>query len=465
MHKVINTIFFKLPILLQNGLISLYGYYWKNRRLGKVFKNEIKFWKDRENFTKEDWKLHQTKGLRALLIHAFTTVPFYRELYSEKGFTLKDFENFELTDLHKLPYLEKEALRKYGDTTLLSEKKKKGKFYSSSGSTGTPVKIFITKEFHQKWNAAYEVRVRNWAGVNYRMARGMIGGRKVVKNATSKAPFYRYNLAEKQTYFSAYHISDKNLLNYYNAINKNKIDYMVGYAMSNYFLADLIVKRKLPPLNLKAVLTSSEKLTTEMRETFQKAYNCKTFDAYSGVEACGLISENLDGDFLLSPDTGIMELIDKNGNQVNFGEEGEIISTGLLNFDQPLIRYRIGDKAKLSKNQQTKSGLEMPKFDEISGRVEDTVTTKDGKKIVRFHSLFIDIDGLLAAQVIQEKIDCFRINLITTSSFNKKDETEIEKKIKNQLGNIQLIFEYLDQIPKNKNGKFQAVISKINFNE
>lgn len=36
------------PIYIQNFLISLYGYYWKNRRFGKGFKEELIAWKARE---------------------------------------------------------------------------------------------------------------------------------------------------------------------------------------------------------------------------------------------------------------------------------------------------------------------------------------------------------------------------------------------------------------------------------
>lgn len=452
-----------LPVYLQNFIISIYGYYWKNRRFGGGFKKEVLKWKDRELYTKKKWEEYQTIELRKLLCHAYETVPFYNELYKKHGFKKEDFFKFTINDLKKLPYLEKEDLRKFGTSTLLSTKKKKGRFYSSSGSTGTPTKIYFSKDFHRRWNAAYEVRVRNWAGVNYKMSRGMIGGRRVLPESKNKPPFYRYNSAEKQAYFSAYHISSDHAEDYLKGIVKHKVEYMVGYAMSNYFLADFIEREKLKAPTLKAVITSSEKLTPTMRETFKRVYGCKTYDGYSGMEACGLISENSEGDFLFSPDTGILELIDAEGTEVDYGCEGEIVSTGLLNFDQPLIRYRIGDRAKKSLNQQSKSGIQMPVFDEISGRVEDVVTSSDGKKMVRFHGIFIDIKGLMSAQLIQETIDDINLNLIVNENeFEKESEKVIIERLKSQLGNeITIQFNYVDDIPKNNNGKFRAVISKV----
>jgi phenylacetate-CoA ligase len=456
-----DRIYNNSPVFIQNIIISIYGYYWKERRLGGQFEKHLTEFKSRERNTKEEWDVYQTIELRKLLIHAFKTVPFYRELYSSHGFSLLDFEQFELSQLKSLPYLEKDDLRKFGKTTLLSNKKEKGCFFASSGSTGTPVNIYISKKFHQLWNAAYEARVRNWAGVTSKMARGMIGGRRIINSNKPKEPYYRYNISEKQTYFSAYYINENTAENYLNGMKVNKVEYMVGYAMSNYFLADIINKKKLKAPKLKAILTSSEKLTDSMRSTIEEAYQCKVYDAYSGIEACGLISENKEGDFLLSPDTGIMEVIGKNGDQINYGEAGEVIATGLLNYDQPLIRYRIGDRVKLSENQDSKSGLEMLKIDTIEGRVEDVILAKDGSKMVRFHTLFIEIEHLITGQVVQKSLNEIMINLVVEKDFNTSNETLISKRLISQLGEVEIEYQYLSDIPKNKNGKFQVVISNL----
>jgi len=456
------NLYYKLPVFFQNLLITIYGYYWKRRRFGEVYKGDIIKWKERNFFTEKQWKVYQTKELRKLLLHAFDTVPYYTEKYRKHGFKREDFINFQLSDLKKLPFLEKEDYRKYGKTTLLSSKKEKGSFYFSSGSSGTPIAVYLSKKTHQKWNAAYEVRVRNWAKVNCNLSRGMIGGRKILKNQFSKAPFYRFNRAENQLYFSAYHINYKNVDNYVDGMNIYEIDYLVGYANSIYFLSQLIIEKKLDPPVLKAVLVSSEKLTQEMRHLIEEAFSCKVYDAYSGVEACGLISEDEFGDLLFSPDTGVLEVVDINNLDVSNGEVGEVISTGLLNYDQPLIRYRIGDYVKISEDQSVKSLKKMLKIDEISGRIEDVVVTKEGVKNVRFHSLFIDVKGLVLAQLIQETLLSFTINLVVDGNFTATNEKVIENRLIALVGEIETTkFNYKKELEKNNNGKIKFVISKI----
>ncbi len=456
-----NTIYKYAPVFLQNVGISIYGLYWKNRRFGGIFKKELEGFRMRESYDSEQWMNYQTSELRKLLVHSFQTVPYYRDKYSGLGFKLKDFQRFELSELKNLPILEKDDLRKFGRNDLLSSIKDKGDFFASSGSTGTPTSIYFSKKTHQKWSAAYESRVRNWAQVNMKMPRGMIGGRRVLPGSADRKPYYRYNYFEKQTYFSAYHISESTVANYLKGLVENKVVYLVGYAMSIYFLADFLLKSNLKIPQLKAVLTSSEKLTPKMRTTIEQAFHCKVFDGYSGVEACGLISENIFGELLFSPDTGILEVLDENGRDVEYGGSGNVISTGFLNYDQPLIRYNIGDRVELSKNQETESGLNMLKIKGIEGRTEDVIVGVDGRKMVRFHSLFVEIPSIKQAQVIQHSYELIEIKLVTTDDFSGSDENKIRERLISQIGELEVSFSYESNIPIGRNGKYKAVISNL----
>ena len=66
------------------------------------------------------------------------------------------------------------------------------------------------------------------------------------------------------------------------------------------------------------------------------------------MEACGLITECEHGSLHISPDAGLLELLDANMQPVAAGVEGTVYCTGFLNYDQPLIRYNIGDTIILS---------------------------------------------------------------------------------------------------------------------
>jgi phenylacetate-CoA ligase len=457
-----DKIYPKLPLFIQNIAISIYGYKWNKRRFGGVFKTELKKYLARESFDIHQWQDFQEKELRKILKHAFQQVPYYQKSFTDAGFHSIDFEEFELSNITKIPYLEKNDLRKHGKDMLLANiREKNGEFYASSGSTGTPTQILFSKAMHQRWSAAFEVRIRYWAGLSIKNARGMIGGRRIIQDGNAKGPFYRYNMIEKQVYFSAYHINAENAQDYLNGMIKHDVDYMTGYAMSNFILARFIKENGLKAPQLKAVITSSEKLTQEMRNTFKNVYGCKTFDSYSGLEACGLISECEFGKLHLSPDVGIIELMKENGEYAQPGEIGEAICTGFLNYDQPLIRYRIGDLIKLSLDQQCKCGRNMPVIDEIMGRVEDTVIGIDGREMVRFHGIFINMPKIIEGQIIQHTLNEFEIVLVATEKLEQKDNEELLRRMQSQLGAISLKISETNQIPRNQNGKFKAVISHV----
>lgn len=447
-----------LPITLQHVAISLYGYYWKHRRFGGNFSKELAAFKSREHYTAHEWDVATNARLQQILSHAVNHVPFYKEHYSTINTAKVTTHNIH----ESLPLLTKQHLREFGKTKLLADKREKGgSFYASSGSTGTPVNILYSYAMHQRYSAAFESRIRYWAGLSNESKRGMIGGRRVLPDADNRGPFYRYNYAEKQVYFSAYHIAPQNIQCYLQAMRHYELDYMTGYAVSNYLLAKMIKETGMKAPPMKAVITSSEQLTYEMRTLLEEVYQCKVFDSYSGVECCGLITECEHGSLHMSPDVGLIEVIKDNGEVAKPGETGRAICTGFLNFDQPLVRYDIGDYITLAQNQSCKCGRNMPVVAAIVGRSEDVITGPDGRQMVRFHGIFIDLPNVLEGQIIQENQTDYQINISTVNGISAQEKQTIIERMQSQLGEVNIFIHTMPFIPRGSNGKFKAVISKL----
>lgn len=451
------------PLALQNAMISIYGYGWRKRRFGGVYADEYKNCKNRESNTKQDWEDYSSRQLRKILLHAFENVPYYTAKWKEIGLTAEKLNRITVSELSQIPFLEKNDLRQYCKTTLLAHQREAdGQFFASSGTTGSPVSILFSNAMHQRWTAAFEARIRNWAGLNRFNSRGMIGGRRIIKQAVASPPYYRYNAFEKQVYFSAYHISEATTNDYLQGLLKYKPTYMTGYAVSNYILAGFFDKLKLEAPPLQAVITSSEKLTPEMRGMFLRVYDCKTYDSYSGVEACSLVSECEKGKLHISPDVGLIEFINEKGENAQPGEIAEMVCTGFLNYDQPLIRYRIGDYAVLDDSPCT-CGREMPVVRDITGRTEDIVTGRDGRKMVRFHGLYINLPNIIQGQVIQKSYDDYILKIVSQNVLSTTEKETITQRMKSQLGNdVTVIIEEVKNIPVGANGKYKAVISEVN---
>lgn len=459
--SIYQKVYANLPVSIQNLAISGYGYFWKQRRYKGIFEDQLALFREREGFTPTQWNSYQTIELRKLLIHSFETVPYYNRVLRDAGFNKVRLESMELSDIIKLPVLEKENLRKFGTTELLSVKREKnGKFFTSSGSTGTPVKILFTESMHQKWRAAFEARIYHWAGVDRFSSRAMIGGRLVVPGGEyANPPFYRYNYFEKQIYFSIYHVRKENAWNYFDAIRYHKPNFITGYAASIFLLASYFDELGYEVEPLKAVITSSEKLSELMRAKLSKVFKCKVFDSWSGIEACGLISQHPNGLLYVSPDVGILEVLNDKMNPVEPGETGSIYCTGLINFDQPLIRYKIGDLATLGVNKS--NGPNMPVVSSIVGRMDDIITLRDGRQLSSFNRFFADINEILEVQVVQTDYEDFQLNLVPSPDYNSGTENHILRSITERIGVVNVSINLLNHIPRNSNGKFKAVVSSV----
>lgn len=461
MPSLLQRAYTASPVWLQQVGVSAYGVIWKQRRFGGCFQREVEEFQLREQLSDGEWAAYQTHRLRQLLKQAAEFVPYYQKALLTAGVRKQDIDHLSIQDLCALPLLEKDAIRRQPDEFIATNIRRRSLHgYLTSGTTGTPLEIKFSTEMHQKLSAAYEVRCRRWAGVDFKMSRAMIGGRVVTPQAISEPPFWRYNVAERQLYMSAFHISPANAEYYVQALNRYRPDYLVGYASSHFFLARLICEQGLEVHQPQAVLTSSEKLTAEMRETIQQAYGAPVFDGYSGVEACCLASECEHHRMHLSPDVGIVELLDDEGNPVGPNQPGEIVATGLLNFDQPLIRYRTGDRALLSP-EPCPCGRQMPVLEELIGRLEDTVIGPDGREMVRFHGIFVGLPRIKEGQVIQESLSEFRLRLAVDPQFGDEDRQVIRQRFEERLGKITLKFEYVEHIERTERGKFRAVISHV----
>jgi phenylacetate-CoA ligase len=446
-----------LPVFSQNIAISMYGYYWRWLRFGGDYLYQVEKFREREKFSFNQWESWQKEELKRILSIAITNVPYYSKTFSI--FQKKAALEGELQDL---PLLEKRILSQAPYSLVRNDIKTKQFTFKTSGTTGTPVKSIWSLPENRKSLAMREVRSANWAGVSFSLPRATFSGRMVEPDPNSKGPYYRFNFAEKQVYFSAFHLRPDTAKSYVQALWSHKIEWLTGYASSYYLLATLIIKQNLKVPKLKAVITTSEKLTPQMRSIMEEAYGCRIYEEYSTVENALFASECEYGSLHVSPDAGIIEILREDGSSCNSGEVGEVVATCLLRDYQPLIRYRLGDLAAWG-TELCQCGRCMPIIKEVVGRVDDIIIGPDGRQVVRFPGVFTSQPNVVEGQIIQESLDLIRIKVVPTESFNESDEIDIKKRIHQRLGeSVKVVVEPVTEIPRSQAGKFKAVISNIN---
>jgi phenylacetate-CoA ligase len=277
----------------------------------------------------------------------------------------------------------------------------------------------------------------------------------------SAGPFYRYNVAEKQVYLSAFHLRPDTASCYVTAFRKHDVQWLTGYAVSSYLLARFILETGMERLQLKAVVTTSEGLTREMREVMERAYGCRIYEEYGTVENAVFASECEAGRLHVSPDVGIFEILGPNGSPSAPGEIGEVVATPFLREHHLFVRYRLGDLASWD-SDRCPCGRRMPVLKQVVGRIEDVVIGRDGRKLVRFHGIFTDQPNVKEGQVIQQSRDRLILRIVATAGFSDRDRQDLVARTERRLGpGMQVEVQEVSFIPRTKSGKFKAVVSLL----
>jgi phenylacetate-CoA ligase len=455
-----NSLYSKLPVSAQHAAVTAYGFYWRQLRFGPGYPQFVQQYQERERFTTDMWKAWQAEELRKILSICVNHVPYYRDYWTkaQKREALNGC-------LGILPLLEKDPIRSNPKALLREDTHPpRPQIFLTSGTTGTPISSYYTIPELRQSLALREARSARWAGVSFREARATFSGRMVEPDPVSQGPFYRFNAAEKQVYFSPFHLRPDTAFRYIEALKRHKIQWGTGYAVSYYLLARFMLEKNIPAPDLKAIITTSEKLTSEMRAMMEQAYGCRVYEEYSTVENAVFASECEQGRLHVSPDVAVVEILRPDGSPCDPKEPGEVVATTLSRTYQPLIRFRLGDTAVWDPDS-CPCGRQMPVIKEILGRIEDVVVGPDGRQMVRFHGIFIDQPHIREGQIIQEALDRIRVKVVPVDGFNESDVNIIKRRIYQRLGNnVNVIVEPISDIPRTKAGKFKAVISMLTKN-
>ncbi|MCE5208965.1 MAG: hypothetical protein LLG42_11735, partial [Chloroflexi bacterium] len=283
----LDRIYASLPLFLQNQAVSLFGLYWHWLRFGGRYPQHENGYRAREHFTQEQWSKYQKDLLREIGSISYLHVPYYRNEWTQL-----QYESAIQGDLSALPLLEKDPVRQ-DPKAFVRDDQPHARYWvnATSGSTGTPIATIWTADEIRDSLAVREVRSANWAGVSFTQPRATFSGRMVEPDPESKGPFYRFNSVEKQVYFSPFHLRADTARFYVDALWKHNVQWMTGYAVSYFLLAKFILDQGLEVSPLKAIITTSEKVTPEMRDVMERAYHCKVYEEYSTVENALFASE------------------------------------------------------------------------------------------------------------------------------------------------------------------------------
>jgi phenylacetate-CoA ligase len=101
----------------------------------------------------------------------------------------------------------------------------------------------------------------------------------------------------------------------------------------------------------------------------------------------------------------------------------------------------------------------------IEGRIDDLLLTADGRDVGRLDPVFKDAAGIAEAQIIQESLNNISVRFVPTTGFEDGVKQKIADRIRERMGNVDVAFEVVDEIPRTKAGKFRAVVCELSYAE
>ncbi len=462
--SLIQKSYAKAPVLLQEVALSAWGLYWKWLRLGGAFRRELAGWKERESWRRERLEDYQALRLRALLRLALGRTEHYPRLWRSHGLTDSQVLALDPSSLGRLPVTSRHQFS-HRPWSVYNGGPGGQRFAikrATSGTTGTPLTVAFSPRVYQSAYAAVEARGYHWAGVSVRDRRTTIGARSIVPAAQSAPPFWRRNYVERQLYLSAFHLSPLSAAGYCRALNDFAPGLMTGFSSSHYLLASMIESQGLSVHSPVAVVPGSDSCQPHMQRKIESVFGAGVYPLYGMVEQCLLATTCERGSLHVHPDFGIVEIVDRRGRALPPGETGRIVATGLTNTSSLFIRYDTGDVGRWSVDSCPCGRGNLPVLAGLEGRVEDVIRTPEGRELTRLDRLFTNLVGIECAQVVQREPDTLVIRLLVTAAADRESmEREMVGRAVSFVGRMKLEFEYVNEIPRDPNGKFRAVVSLL----
>ncbi|MFS0576869.1 AMP-binding protein [Sporosarcina sp. 179-K 3D1 HS] len=319
----------------------------------------------------EEWQL---SGLKTTVKNVYDNVEFYRQKFDELGVKPEDIQTID--DIVKLPFTIKKDFRDqypYGLFAVPIEEVTR--IHGSSGTSGKPTIVGYT-----------EKDLKNWGII---VARAIVaaGGKKsdVFHNAYGYGLFtggLGLHQGADELGVATVPISGGNTERQITLINDLKPRGICG---TPSYILSIVEKMEDMGINpreteLKYGIFGAEAWSEEMRAKLEEKLDIKAVDIYGLSEIMGPgvaveCHEAQDG-LHIAEDHFFIEIIDPDTLQpVPDGESGEVVFTSLQKEALPVIRYRTGDIASITR-EKCKCGRTTTRMSRVKGRTDDMLIVR-----------------------------------------------------------------------------------------
>lgn len=315
----------------------------------------------------------QNERLVKQVRNIWDNVPYYRKKMEEKGLTPDDIKGVE--DLHKLPFVTKDDLRKAYPYGLVARPLKDCvRIQSTSGTTGKRVVAFYTQHDIDLWEDCCARAIVAAGGTDEDVCQvsygyGLFTGGPGLNGGSHKVGCLTIPTSSGNTERQIMFIKD---------LNATILCCTPSYAA---YLGETMKEMGMSPedIPLKAGIFGAEAWSEEMRQDIQNTLGIKAYDIYGLTELSGpgvSFECSAQSGMHINEDHFIAEIIDpETGEVLPEGTQGELVFTSITKEAFPLLRYRTRDICVLTR-EKCSCGRTHVKMCKPRGRSDDMLIIK-----------------------------------------------------------------------------------------
>lgn len=421
-----------------------------------------RFLKQSQWYSPAQLREYQSRRLRSVVRTAYRDIPYYRDLFDTLGIRPEDIRSPD--DLHHLPLLTKEILRKNFDRMISPHAKRlHAKRYTTSGSTGQPVAFLLDKpanvlEFCYYW--------RHWSWGGYRLGKRFaeLTNGFFLKNPDHRTDIYRFSRITNRLQLNTLMVNPDHIGTFADALRRYKVRYLNGLASALYYFAIMCRRKGIDDISFDAIFSQGEMLYPAYRSLIEDVFRCKVFDSYGHMERTVAVCECPHGGYHVNSEYGILEIIDQkpaeNGRML-----GTAVGTSLHSAAMPLIRYVINDRVEFEpESRHCACGRGLPLIGKIHGRNDDVIVTPDGTVVTDIFTVFGEIPGIDLGQIEQMSLSEIQVLIAVNEQWNPECERRFINLLRAYLGSdvrIDVRQTKIEKLRAAYPGKFKVVVSHI----
>jgi phenylacetate-CoA ligase len=406
----------------------------------------------------------QSDRVRAIVRHAYETVPFYREAMDERRLRPQDFRT--ASDLAQLPIVDGSAVQERPEQFASSARKGVQSLHST-GTAGLGRRCVLWNDDALLGQVATGGRDRavlyGLLGKHWGLRRLSLFPAESTTRATLRYQHGRIHVPRfvRQTRYVPLGASYDDVVE---EINRFRPEVVYSYGSIAEHLCRYVADRGMVFRAPRVWVYGADRLSEEGRSLIRERWGCGILSTYQSVEGgrMGFLCERDEG-FHLNVDVCAIRIVDRDGRDVPAGESGEVVISNLVNRATVLLNYRQSDRGALAAPAPCRCGRTLPLLERLEGRTSEVLRLADGREVLDnalAHACKEVLKGIIQYQIVEERRGSFRWRIVPATGVDREPlVAALRARAFDVLGpRDDLTIEIVDRIEVPEGGKLLRVV-------